>query len=232
MAAIDLYYAMKLPPEKAVEYLASKGLKITNSWRDMLRDAHNKAFTVAGIAKLDILQDIKDKLLSAMNEGISITDFANSLEDVLPKYRLNTIYRTNLQSAYMAGRRESMLRATNTHPYWMYVAVMDKDTRPSHALLNGKVYPADDEFWDYYFPPIDYNCRCRVRPLTPSEVERKGLDVSESSEIKVKDGTATMEVDGVKISTGDNWAGVPGDYTPDLSKYDNKFLKYYKRDKK
>lgn len=228
MAAIDLYYAMKLPPEKAVEYLASKGLKITNSWRDMLRDAHNKAFTVAGVTKLEVLQNIKDKLIDALNNGDTVTDFAKSLGDVLPKYRLDTIYRTNLQSAYMAGRRESMLRAVNTHPYWMYVAVMDEATRPSHALLNGKVYPADDEFWDYYFPPIDYNCRCRVRPLTPSEVERKGLDVSESSEIKVKDGTATMEVDGVKISTGDNWAGVPGDYTPDLSKYDNKFLKYYK----
>lgn len=34
------------------------------------------------------------------------------------------------------------------------------------------------------------------------------------------------------ISTGKNWAGVPGEYEPDLSKYDNEFLKQYKRDKK
>ena len=28
-------------------------------------------------------------------------------------------------------------------PFWEYFAVMDASTRPAHAAMNGRVYPAD-----------------------------------------------------------------------------------------
>ncbi|WIK47285.1 phage head morphogenesis protein [Pseudomonas aeruginosa] len=40
----------------------------------------------------------------------------------------------------MAGRYAAAYEARETHPYWMYVAVMDGVTRPSHAALHGKCF--------------------------------------------------------------------------------------------
>ncbi|MBN0210460.1 minor capsid protein, partial [Pseudomonas aeruginosa] len=80
--------------------------------------------------------------------------------------RLDTIYQTNMQSAYMAGRYAAAYEARETHPYWMYVAVMDGVTRPSHAALHGKVFRWDDPIWQHITPPNGYNCRCRIVALT------------------------------------------------------------------
>ena len=39
--------ALKMPPEQAVEFLRSKGLQVSDSWRDLWQTAHLRAFTVA-----------------------------------------------------------------------------------------------------------------------------------------------------------------------------------------
>ena len=84
-------------------------------------------------------------------------------------YRLKTIYLTNLQSAYMAGRYAEMTAAIATHPYWQYVTVNDGKVREAHRKLHGQVFAADDPVWDTLYPPLDYRCRCRVRPLSHSQ---------------------------------------------------------------
>ena len=100
-------------------------------------------------------------------------------------YRLKTIYLTNLQSAYMAGRYAEMTAAKDTHPYWQYVAVNDSRTRESHRKLHGRVYAADDPVWDTLYPPLDYRCRCRVRPLSRAQGEDKVLPSPELEHITV-----------------------------------------------
>jgi Mu-like prophage fluMu F protein len=71
-----------------------------------------------------------------------------------------------MQSAYMAGRYAEMMDSIDTHPYWQYVAINDSRTRETHRMLHGRVYAADDPVWDSLYPPLDYRCRCRVRPLS------------------------------------------------------------------
>jgi hypothetical protein len=57
------------------------------------------------------------------------------------------------------------------------MTVGDERTRPSHALLNKLVYPADHEFWDENYPPNGHRCRCGVRTLSARQVEKEGLAV-------------------------------------------------------
>lgn len=93
--------------------------------------------------------------------------------------RLATIYRTNLQSAYMAGRAQIYAEAEG-FPYLRYEAVMDAATRPAHAALHGEVFRKDDPIWASIYPPNGYNCRCDVRPLSDGQMQREGFSVSSS----------------------------------------------------
>ena len=57
---------------------------------------------------------------------------------------------------------------------------MDKRVRPSHAMLHGKVYPADHDFWASNYPPNGFRCRCCVRSLSARQVEKQGLTVEKA----------------------------------------------------
>jgi len=191
---ISLQTLFTLSPDKAVKYLESMGYKITWNWREQLKAIQQHAFTVAKVTKADVLIAIKDALVKALDEGMTYNDWKKQIDVVLQQkgyqqrddgsaWRKDTIFRTNLQSAYQAGRYEEMKNAKSA-PYWQYVAVMDVRTRPSHAELNGKVFRADDPFWKTHYPPNGYNCRCRVRALTEEQVQSMGLQVSSGSDFK------------------------------------------------
>lgn len=103
----------------------------------------------------------------------------------LTPHRLKTIYQTNMQSAYMAGRYAQMIEQAEERPYWQYVAILDSKTRPAHRALNGKVFRYDDAGWGVFYPPNGFNCRCRVRNFTPSDIERRQIPVG-STEGKLR----------------------------------------------
>lgn len=204
MPSADLGFAIGLPPEEAIRYFESKGFAISFKWQDVWAEAHAKAFTVAGVARLDILQDIRSALDQALKNGETLQDFQNRLQPVLeakgwwgkgrivdkstgeiegkrlnPR-RLETIYRTNLQSAYMAGRYQAQLANAEFRPWWEYVAVLDTRTRPRHRAMHGRVFRYDDPFWRAFYPPNGWNCRCRVRTRSQRDIERQGIQTSSS----------------------------------------------------
>lgn len=200
----DLKAIFGLEPEQAVAYLKSKGYAITWNWQDMLDQAHDHAFTVAKAMRLDLLSDIRGALETALQDGQTLKQFITAMQPTLESQgwwgkqvivdsqgegelvqlgsprRLKTIYQTNLQSAYMAGRKATMEETTDTHPYWMYVAILDGKTRPSHRALHGQVFRHDDPIWSAIFPPNGFNCRCRVVALTEAAVKRRGLKIVSS----------------------------------------------------
>ena len=200
----DLKAMFGMEPENAVAFMKSKGYAITWNWQEMLDQAHDQAFTVAKAMNLDLLSDIRGALETALQDGQTLTQFIKALQPTLESQgwwgkqvivdsnggaemvqlgsprRLKTIYQTNLQSAYMAGRKASMEETTDTHPYWMYIAILDGKTRPSHRALHGQVFRHDDPIWAAIFPPNGFNCRCRVVALSEAAVKRRGLKVVSS----------------------------------------------------
>lgn len=181
----ELSYAFNLPPEKALEYFRNKGLAITEKWYELWQEAHTRAFTVAKISQAQLLLDVKELVDKAIEKGLTIKDFQKEFYDMIEKkgwvvpsqvahpWRLETIYRTNLQTAYMKGRYHYQMQ-DKTRPYWMYVAVLDNATRPSHRAMNEKIFPKDHPIWDVWYPPNGFNCRCRVRALTEEEAQARG----------------------------------------------------------
>ena len=228
MTAVNLSAAFDREPKDALDYFASKGYKITGGWDEMMDEAHAKAFTVAHCAKIDVLQDIRTALHESLQSGKTLEQFKKELIPVLQKkgwwgketvtgqdgetrkvqlgspHRLETIYRTNLQSAYMAARYQQMKAASATHPYWQYQAVMDQNTRPAHAAMHGHIFAHDDPVWGTCYPPNGYRCRCTVRTLSQTRMRREGLTPESSAgalqDVRVKAGRNKQEtVTGVRI---------------------------------
>ncbi|MDQ7012198.1 MAG: phage minor head protein, partial [Mariprofundaceae bacterium] len=108
-------------------------------------------------------------------------------------YRLRFIYRQNMQSGYMAGRWKSQKENADARPWWQYVSVPDSKTRPGHRALHGRVFRHDDPFWDAFYPPNGWNCRCRVRALSDRGLRAKGLS-PESSRGKIGRETRDISV--------------------------------------
>lgn len=171
-----------LPMEAALEFWR-KRLAVPKAELAAIADAVRElAFTVAGLALQDELQTVKDALDTAIEEGSTFEDFVGDIEEILARrgwtaWRAETIFRTNIQTAYNVGRYREMQVAAPIRPYWRYQAVNDGRTRPAHRALDGKVFPADHPFWDTWYPPNGYNCRCTVVSLSAAEIEREGLAV-------------------------------------------------------
>lgn len=68
-------------------------------------------------------------------------------------YRVRTILRTNIQTAYNAGRYRRQRDTAAALPYWRYSAIRDSKTRPSHTEMDGMIYRADNPIWRTIYPP-------------------------------------------------------------------------------
>ena len=222
----DIAFAIGQEPEQAIDFFRKKGFSIGFRWQDVWAESQAKAFTAAGAMKLDILKDIRGAVDTALAEGQTLEQFKKELVPKLKKkgwwgkevevvdkqtgevrttrvdpWRMRTIYQTNLQSAYNAGRWKAQIEDDN-RPYFHYVAVLDGVTRQSHRELNNTVLPKDDPFWDVNYPPNGWGCRCRVRALTERGLERKNLNVQDKSPGDIAD-------DAFAFNNGKN--GIPDD---------------------
>lgn len=138
---VDLSYAIGLKPENAIAYFQSKGYTIGFNWHDVEARAHATAFTVAGVLKLDVLEDVRTSLQGALDNGLTLEQFRRQLSPVLiqkgwladraklvadedgvlegkqltPR-RLRTIFETNMQSSYGAGRYAAQMENVAERP--------------------------------------------------------------------------------------------------------------------
>lgn len=239
--SVDLAHAMRLEPRDAVDYFRSKGYAISWNWEDTWAAAHAHGFTVAKAATLDVLSDIRRGADRALSQGMSEGEFVRLMSLRLQKlgwwgrqvapeteaggaqlyqagsfHRLKTIYRTNLQSAFAAGRWKQMLEDADRRPYLQYVAVLDSKTRPSHRALHGRVMRFDDPAWAAIAPPNGFNCRCRLRSLGERQIAREGLTVQSSeghlAERQVTDPRTGLTEESVALRL----PGMPRALAPDL----------------
>jgi len=101
--------------------------------------------------------------------------------------RLETIYRTNLQSAFNEGHMSSMRspEVKSVAPLAMIVEIQDPRSRDHHAAMDGYINTV--EYFDrlQLAPPNGFNCRGTVRVVSWTEAENLGL-VGDDGEINWK----------------------------------------------
>lgn len=192
------------PPEDAIAYLKSKGFKIGWDWHETLDEAHSRAFTVAKVARIDLLQDIRKSLITALEQGQNLEQWKAAITPTLQQKgwwgkqtvinpvgieqtvqlgsprRLKTIFDTNVHKSLAAGRYKALMATVDTRPLWEWVHISITNPRKTHLARNGETRHYDDPFWQYAYPPTEWGCKCKVRARRASDADALDLNVVET----------------------------------------------------
>lgn len=83
------------------------------------------------------------------------------MDETYNRNYLRAEYNFAQASAEMAGKWERIEEDGDEY-LLQYRTAGDDKVRPEHASLNGVTLPPSDSFWDEYYPPNGWNCRCSV----------------------------------------------------------------------
>lgn len=163
----------------------------TERWDDMIGEAHDTGFMVAGATKADLLTDLSVAVDKAIAEGRGIDEFRRDFRAIVAKngwtgwtgegtvqgeaWRVKTILRTNAYTSYAAGRYAQL--AAEDWPLWVYHHGGSLEPRIQHLDWDGLALEPSHDFWQKFYPPSGWGCSCYVTGARSARgVKRLGGD--------------------------------------------------------
>ncbi len=146
---------------EALQYAHDKKIVLPDEFYTMDLKTRQMATTVSFLSSLEQVETVIKSLNRTLANGGTFNDFQKLIEEseiILPKHYLDTVFRTNIQSAYGHGRWQQQNRNKAKRPYLMYSAIDDSRVRPAHLALNRIVLPIDHPFWLTHYPPLGFRC--------------------------------------------------------------------------
>ncbi len=216
-----------LPPEDAIEFFRGKGFAIGFSWEDIWRQEHQRAFTVAKVMRMDILEDIREAVDEALEAGTTFKHFADRLTLLLQSkgwwgrgvvfdpvdkqdkeatlgspHRLKVIYDTNLRTAHSEGQWSRIEDRMEDFPILVYDANNSVEPDETHSAWDGIVLSANDPWWKNHFPVKRYGCKCRARQMSERQAKRRGLDIQNAPRENWSDYTNRRTGETIRVPEG------------------------------
>ncbi|HFC96856.1 MAG TPA: hypothetical protein ENJ40_00155 [Thermosulfurimonas dismutans] len=218
MAGLAEIMPEPLPFEEAAAFFRARVPLTREEWDELEVKLRFRAFTVARLTELDAVNRIREKLLKVIEEGKTFQQFmAEAGEDELLRkagfHRSNpwyweTVFRTNIQTAYNAGRRMQIMRAPDVL-YLEFVGIRDSRQTEICRKRTGVIRPAGDPWWSRNWPPLHFNCRSTVRAIYREEAEARSVRVTPKRKLSGLGPTA--EGFGLDpIEAGTFWRITPG----------------------
>lgn len=195
---------LEIEAPELIDWVEGKEPQAINSWRELGGEEYARAFTAARTAGYDIVRDLYRGFLQVMREpGATGDDFVDRMIPILREKgwladrdttqqaaRLMLIFETNLRTAQAVGQWTRVQRLKSAMPYLMGFTAKDfrvrhppKSPVSDHRAYEGIVLPVDHPFWQAYFPPLGFRCRCQVIQLTRSQLARRGLSVTTEADL-------------------------------------------------
>ncbi|ODC03229.1 hypothetical protein BFW38_06415 [Terasakiispira papahanaumokuakeensis] len=180
------------PFNEQVRFFRQKLNLPTNRYDDLVRSEHDHAFVVASAMKAGLLADLRGAVDKAISEGKSLGAFRKEFREIVARrgwtgwkgedsqkgtaWRTRMIYKTNMDTSYMAGRWQQMTDpdVMRLRPYWRYVHNTVENPRQQHRAWHGLVLPAGDPWFKAHYPPNGYGCNCGIETLSERDLERLG----------------------------------------------------------
>ncbi len=215
------------PFREAIEFHRQKIDIPTQAWTDIMHEAHDRAFVVAGAMKEALLEDIHQAMIEGLRGKLSFEAWLERFDDIVARHgwsyrggrewRARVIYETNLRTARAAGRFKQMRHPDTlaAFPYWRYVHASTRvpsEPREEHESWDGLILPATDPWWETYYPPNGWRCSCGVEAITAAEMRRTKGQPDIAPEIRYRKRTDPHTGEMVDYPDGVDfgWAYAPG----------------------
>lgn len=121
-------------------------------------------YVFSGIKTFHELNEAFPSLLDSDGVLKPFNQFLNDVQTINKSYNgqyLKVEYEFAKSSAYMAARWKEFEKDGEDY-YLQYRTAGDARVRKTHQRLHGITLPITSKFWDKYFPPNGWNCRCTV----------------------------------------------------------------------
>lgn len=189
-------------PTEAMAFLRRKKIVETDAWTDFAPHEHAHAFTVAHSTGSGILDDLLGLLSEYQESGRRFDEFRQDAAKLMADrkwygrkgitpdtpegrryitWRLRTIFDTNMNTAAAAGAYRQQLRVAEDRPWLVYKSLLVGNRRQSHKDMHNSAYPVGHPFWDTYYPPNGWGCKCDVVSMDDEDLERYGITKIEPS---------------------------------------------------
>lgn len=196
-----------LKPDDVLRAFDARGtLQPTVRWSEMMHGQHAVAFTVAKVAKLDLLRAIRSSLDEVLREGGTFEGWKDAILPELKKAgwwgavtnpeltgtvetiivnnrRLRTIYNTNVRMSMATGHWARIQRQKDVFPYLRYLPSTSEHKRPLHMSWYGILLPVDHPFWQTHFPPNGWGCKCQFEQVTERKMRKMGWTVTPDADL-------------------------------------------------
>ena len=91
-----------------------------------------------------------------------------------PAYnQIETLFRTASNAAYNQGVWDATRQDASIWGYRWRTARDERVRHPEHSQFEGMTLPRTDPIWDEFWPPICWNCRCRIISLKRKQKEKR-----------------------------------------------------------
>lgn len=177
------------------------GLKKTDLPASMRLYLQDNTFRFAGFKTHREMQAASRLLLDDEGNLKPFNRFLNDVQTIDKTYNgsyLQAEYNFAVASAQSAASWQDFVKDGDSF-YLRYHTAGDERVRESHRLLDGITLPPADPFWNEFFPPNDWNCRCSVIQVSKSKAQP-----SNSSEAIARGRSATYRPN----SKGENKAQI------------------------
>jgi SPP1 gp7 family putative phage head morphogenesis protein len=175
----------KVPFRDAIRDIVNREPQLADTAQQVAAIYQEHGFSAVHAQTQKVLDRVQAYMGTVKQQGIPIPKAAEivaGLADWTKAYA-HTVVRTNLTTAYAAGRfaqlKDPAIKALV--PALRFVTVQEpydpktrRGTRPNHRAAHGLVAAVDDPVWDKVSPPLGYNCRCTVALVTRAMLARMG----------------------------------------------------------
>lgn len=152
------------------EFISTHATMLNNSFKqvkmsDKMRERLTRSnYIFSGIKTFHELNEAFPSMLDENGNKKPFERFLNDVRKINDTYNANYLhaeYNFVQASATMAAKWEQFSEDGDRY-YLQYRTAKDDKVRPEHAALDGVTLPMSDSFWETYYPPNGWNCRCTV----------------------------------------------------------------------
>lgn len=137
----------------------------------MRRRLERSNYIFSGIKTFHELNEAFPSLLDENGNRKPFEQFLNDVQKIDSTYNQNYLraeYNFVQASAQMAAKWERFVQDGDRYNL-QYRTAGDDKVRPEHAALNRVTLPITDSFWEEFYPPNGWNCRCTVMQVRKSK---------------------------------------------------------------